>query len=460
MRVLHDELAAVRRTGAGRFTLIRGLRRVGKSRLVEEFLRRAVVPHVFFTATKGRAAETELQAFVDAVAQSDLDVPVEGVVATSWDGALRLLTSGPSRPCVIVLDEFPFLVDGSPEVEGAIQNVWDRILSRHAVLLILIGSDVALMEALTAYERPLYGRPTRVLRILALNPAEVASLLDAPAADALDDYLVVGGMPELVRSRADAADRRSFLEAQVEDPTSPLLVAGERALSAQFPAGTPARQVLRAVGSEATAFGRIADRAGVARATLQRTLDELVEARVVARDTPLAVPPGRHRRYRVADPALRFWLRYLDDGLSDIERGRGDLVLDRVARDWRRYRGRAIEPVIRDALSRAVPDDRLGEVATVGAWWTRTHDVEVDVVGVDDADRPARVAAVGTIRWRDHRPLGRDDLVELQRLAPKVPGTDTSTRSIGVGRVDGPAVGFDAVLLPEDLLAIHRRGSA
>lgn len=456
--VLRDELAAVERSRTGRFVLVRGRRRVGKSRLVEEFVQQAAQPSVFFTATAGRAPSAELQSFAATVAASDLDIPVtEGVGPSGWDAALAMAAPTTDRPCVLVIDEFPFLVRGSSEVEGAVQNIWDRVLSRRPILLVIVGSDIAVMEGLTAYERPLYGRPTRVLRVDPLNPAEVAQLLDQPAAETLNDYLVVGGFPELVRSRADAADLEQYLAQQVEDATSPLLVAGERGLTAQFPADTPARQVLRAIGSDASAFGRISDRSGVSRPTLQRKLDMLVEARVIERDIPLAAPPGRHRRYRIADPALRFWVRYLDRGLADIERGRGDVVLSRIQRDWPDYRGRAIEPIIRDALTRLLPDARLTDVAGIGSWWTRAHDVEVDIVGVDDIDRPQRVATVGTIRWRDRRPLSSNDLAELHAHRVRVPGTDNTTSLVGVHPTGAAPAAFDAVFDADALLDAYRR---
>lgn len=185
----------------------------------------------------------------------------------------------------------------------------------------------------------------------------------------------------------------------------------------------------------------------------------LADARVVVRDVPLAAPPGRHRRYRIADPALRFWVRYLDHGLADVERGRGDLVLARIQRDWADYRGRAIEPIARQALTRLLPDERLSTVVEIGSWWTRAHDVEVDIVGVDDADRPQRVAAIGTIRWRDRRPLGRDDLAQLHDRRVRVPGADDATGTIGVSQTGASTAAFDATFSADDLLAAYRQGS-
>ncbi|HMR49488.1 MAG TPA: hypothetical protein PKE40_09505 [Arachnia sp.] len=42
-----------------------------------------------------------------------------------------------------------------------------------------------------------------------------------------------------------------------------------------------------------------------------------------------SVPEGWVKRYRVADPYLRFWLALLGPYLPEIERGRGDRVLAR-----------------------------------------------------------------------------------------------------------------------------------
>src|SRR6058998_2253700 len=73
--VLRDALERILSTPdavqPGECILIRGRRRVGKSSLVEEFLRTAEVPYVFFTAA-GRSPEDELTELAEAVAASAL----------------------------------------------------------------------------------------------------------------------------------------------------------------------------------------------------------------------------------------------------------------------------------------------------------------------------------------------------------------------------------------------------
>jgi uncharacterized protein len=166
MATLETELDRVRQTGRGRLVSMRGRRRVGKSRLVDEFLRRGAhlpVPYVFFTASRQPLAR-ELEMFARDVAHSELPAAAAvrggGVTFESWDGALTFLaTAAGGTPQVIVMDEFPYLVEQDPSLEATLQKVWDRYLREAPVLLVLIGSDISMMSALTEYDRPLYGRP-------------------------------------------------------------------------------------------------------------------------------------------------------------------------------------------------------------------------------------------------------------------------------------------------------------
>ena len=204
MDALHAELEQVRETGEGRFVSMRGRRRVGKSRLVEEFIRCEGVPHVFFTASR-QSSERELALFAEEVAGSDL--PAAGVVRGglqlgTWDAALTLISSTADRssPAVVVMDEFPYLVEEDPAIEGTLQKVWDRQLGRVPVLLIVVGSDVSMMQALTEYGRPLYGRPTREMVVEPFDPTETADMLGLSAAAALDAQLLAGGFPLIMRA--------------------------------------------------------------------------------------------------------------------------------------------------------------------------------------------------------------------------------------------------------------------
>ena len=441
----------------GRALLIRGRRRVGKSRLVEEFLDRSDLPYVFFTAST-RSAGEELELFTREVASSNLPNAslFRDVQASSWDAALRLLVAAlpQDSPSVIVIDELPYLTVADPAFEGTLQKYFARDLSRLPVLLIGIGSDLASMEALNEYGHPFHQRATEIV-IPPLSPAEVGELLDLEPAAAFDAYLITGGLPLVCEDWAQGQSMWDYLEDALSRSTSPLLVSGERALAAEFPPAAQARAILEVVGSGETTFAAIGQRAGIQQSSLNRALKTLAQKRIIAADTPLSTRPSRETRYRVADTHLRFWLTFLGPGFAEIERGRGDRVLARIHTSWEAWRGRSVEPIIREAIDRLGPQALdLGDIPgpVVGGYWTRTNDVEIDIVLADRAPVAKRVLGVGSIKWREREPFSMGDYAALARHRDQLPGATPTTPLLAVSRIASTIPGV-RVLTPADLIA-------
>lgn len=445
----------------GNAVLIRGRRRVGKSRLVEEFVGQANVPHLFFAAS-GRPLREELRLFAEEASRSDLpDARLfDGVELTTWDAALRLLTSAlPDDGSVVVFDEVPYLIAADPNFEGTLQRAFDRELSRKRVLLIGIGSDLSMMEALNSYGRPFHQRASEMV-IPPLSPSEVASMLDLPPAEAFDAYLVSGGLPLVCAEWEKGLSLWDYLKRATADPTSALLVSAERSLAAEFPTEAQARTVLGAVGTGERTFTTIGRSAGgIQQASLNRALKLLIEKRIIAVDEPVSVKPSKEKRYRVADSYLRFWLAFLGPHLDEIERGRGDRVLVRIKRSWTSWRGRAIEPVIREALERLAPpaiQDDDGVPGVVGGYWTRTNDPEIDLVIADRALIAKQILAVGSIKWLENTPFDAHDLGQLQAHRLQLPGGTPTTPLLAVSRSGCTAAGVTHIG-PDELLEAYAR---
>ena len=92
----------------------------------------------------------------------------------------------------------------------------------------------------------------------------------------------------------------------------------------------------------------------------------------------------------------------------------------------------------------------------MGGYWTRTNDVEVDLVGADRGPVAGRIDFVGSIKWHEDRPFDDRDLAELIVARDRLPGADRSTPLAAVSRagasVDGPVTTY----APGDLLAAWR----
>jgi uncharacterized protein len=208
---------------------------------------------------------------------------------------------------------------------------------------------------------------------------------------------------------------------------------------------------LRAIGSGERTFTSITRAAGgINHASLARALDRLTAKGIVSAELPVSLMPSRERRYRITDPYLRFWLRFLEPHMAEIERRRGDITLGRIRSGWGAYRGRAIEPLVREALARLLPDDQLPAAPIVGGYWTRTNEVEIDLVGADRSPVATSLIFAGSIKWHDRTTFDRHDEAILMRQRAQLTGDPVPLVAVSRSGFDSPAV--DARYGPDDLI--------
>ena len=67
LEALLDEVRAGRRADAGLAVLLRGRRRIGKSRLASEFVQRSGLPSMYFQAARNAPPAQELRAVAEAI---------------------------------------------------------------------------------------------------------------------------------------------------------------------------------------------------------------------------------------------------------------------------------------------------------------------------------------------------------------------------------------------------------
>lgn len=463
--LLTKRLVRVREHGTGVALAIRGRRQVGKSRLVQEFCDRSATPYFFFTATKGASAVESVDAFLAELPRSELVADPERVLhkAGSWLDAFRVLASAlPDAPSIVVLDEVPWLSEQDPSFDGTLQNAWDRLLSVRPVLLILLGSDLHMMSRLTAYDRPFFGRADNLV-LGPLNPAEVGGALGLEPADAVDAHLVTGGLPGIVRTWPHGTPALTFLRDECDDPSSPVFSVPESALLAEFPDPDQTRRVLEAVGGGGRTHAAIASTAGSRSAALPSgalspILRRLVtEKQVLARDEPLSTRASKPALYRIADSNLRLYLAVLRSVHDFARRDQPDAGWRVIERRWSSWRGRAVEPLIREAVERSGEALPWPAVERVGGWWNRRFDPELDLVGADRAPVARQIDFVGSIKWLEGQ-FDRHDQAKLAHSAPALPGWEPGRSGlllVSRSGVERPEL-IDVVLGPQHVVAAWR----
>jgi uncharacterized protein len=420
-----DELEALGRrwdSGEAQLFTLWGRRRVGKTLLLLEFARGK--RHLYFEATSGTRSD-QLADFSDRLAEATgraaLTVP-------DWRTGLDAVADWAREgPVVVVLDEFQFLARENAGI-GSLINVWWREVGEQLpIFLVLSGSEVGFFEReVVNYSATTYGRRAGQLRLRPFRTRDVGLFIpDWTAEDKVAAYAVFGTMPYYLAQVRPTETLAENILHLVLMPDGLLHEEARLLLDQELPDASRYFSVLRAIAAGQTRVSQIAQRTGISGGTsrVSQMLEVLRSLWLVEREFPVTVTdPERSRQsfYRIADPYLRFWFRFVlpaQSRLVDAEGARRHLSGRVVPQLDEFVSAPAFEEVCQQWLSRDV------DAAAVGWWWGKVRetrgqalrdvDRELDAVAVDD---DGRVIAVGSCKWTAG-PLPYSEKTKLELLA-------------------------------------------
>jgi uncharacterized protein len=295
--------------------LVWGRRRTGKSMMLERLV--AETDGVYFHALRGSGSEALREIGAVLAKASGAAAPLR---LESWEEAVSaILALGAQRPRTVVLDEFPYLLEHTPELDSIIQRQYgptNPARTNSQTRLILCGSSIGIMNKLLLGTAPLRGRAGLALRISPFDyrvSRELHAATDLPTAVLL--FAIIGGVAAYAREMVDfdlpsgPADMRRWVGQRVLAPFAPLF--GEiDLLLGEDPAMSKVRKInmyhatLSAVARGNRTWTNIGKYVGASGATLTPVMDTLIASEFVTRlDDPVR---SNRPTYETADSLLRF----------------------------------------------------------------------------------------------------------------------------------------------------------
>lgn len=392
--------------------LMYGRRRIGKSTLLHEVVRER--GGFYWEATRGEPA-VHLARLGEALGSH---LGVGRLSFENWDDAIsQLLRLDAAGAVPMALDEFGYLLEAEPRLDSVIAAAVGpagQAANPGQGRLVLCGSAIAMMRALTAGEAPLRGRAGVELVMQPFDYRQIALRLDLEQDLALTArvFAVIGGVigyaTDMVNhdlpDRADDFSR--WVATRVLSPAATLhheattLLAEDPTLSSASP--TIHHSILGAIANGAVTAGSIANQLRRPVSNLAPSLNRLIAAGFVLRHED----PVRSRRptYALADPFLQFHYAILEPHGSVLrERDPLDLWTRRLSTSFdSRVRGPVFEEQARTWVRRyagsetiGAPPDYVGpSSANIDG---REYELDVLVAVDDGAAEPSerRVVAIG-----------------------------------------------------------------
>jgi uncharacterized protein len=424
-----------------RIAVVYGRRRQGKSYLLRRLA--DATSGLYHLATE-QAELVSLRRFGDSLAKW-ARLPAGSFGFGDWEAALRtaadVLTtradSPPSvsgSPALLVLDEFPYLMQETGGLPSIVQAFYDSLGpgsgpdGQLRMRLILCGSAISVMGDLLSGTKALRGRAALEQRIRPFGYRDARKYwgIENPAA-AFAHHALIGGTPgyrELVLNPQvpeDPTQLGDWLARNVLRPSMPLFDEARRVVheDPRIRDAAAYSSVLAAVAAGESSPTKIGGLLGRPATSLAHQLDTLTSAGFIDRRHDLLL--DRRPVITVADPMVRLHQLVIEPYQADLEAGRAREIWTEVTHtvDSKIF-GPHFEAIAAEWVARYAPTEAglvIGPVGqTVVACREHKTSHEIDVLALTRGTRPripgTPIAFIGEAKHRDRRP----GLAELRRL--------------------------------------------
>ena len=377
-----------------------GRRRIGKTELLHQF---AKDKQAVFYACNECTDDEQLARFSRRMLATGM--PASQYVNTfeTWETALKSMLELPGDgKKLLIIDEFPYMAQGSRAIPSILQNLWDHVLQREHVMLVLCGSSISFIERdLLGEKNPLYGRATGIYRLQPLSFRESRGFFPHSSLQTqLTYYAILGGIPHYLQQFDDDASIGENVEKQILRRGSILSSEVEFLLHQELRETAVYNVIIEAIAQGCTTLNAIHERTQLDSTKINAYLRNLMELGLVEREfSVLALPRERTARgrgiYRLSDAFFRFWYAFCYGNASDIAAGDGEeLYQYQIEPGLQEFVSQVFEQVSLEALRCLNQQNALPfHFTKAGRWWDKvTHDAdgkkrtvaeEIDIVATD-----------------------------------------------------------------------------
>lgn len=325
----------------------------------------------------------------------------------TWEEALEALLAigdGATEPAVVVIDEFPYLLEAAPQIPSLLQALLSprgEAVTKWHTRLVLCGSALSTMRSLLAGTAPLRGRASLDLMVHPFGFRDAAAFwkVDHDPDVAMRLHALVGGTPAYLdmcgRRRPNSAELfDAWVVSALLDPASAMFREGNVLLAEEdrITDTAPYLSVLAAISSGAHRRGEIAQAVGRPPTALGHPLGVLTEARLIQ---PLQdALKDRRASFQVSEPVIRL----------------GELVISPNEGRLSRHQGAEVWAQARGTVSSKIYGPHF---ETLARQWCAEHAASTTVGGTADQVGPTEV------NCRLHRKNHELDVVVVEKVANK-----------------------------------------
>lgn len=319
------------KSGRSCLTVIKGRRRIGKSRLAEEFGKgKEFLPFSGLAPVKGMSAQDQRNAFARQLTML-LHLPL--LTFTDWSDAFAYLSRYlTKKPTVILFDEISWMGSKDPTFISKLKVWWDLVLQNYpSITLVLCGFISNWIDKNIINSTAFFGRISLYLELTELPISECRDLLNLQGFKGSDlDFFkilsVTGGVPWYLEQIQTDQSAEENIKRLCFEKNALLVHEFDRIFNDLFSSrGEIYKKIIKSLSQGMK--NRVALQKTIAYSpsgTLSQHLNALEICGFISKHPDWSLKTGKFGKstlYRLSDNYLRFYIHYIEPNLAKIEQG-------------------------------------------------------------------------------------------------------------------------------------------
>ncbi len=397
--------------------VIYGRRRLGKSTLIKRVL---TDNDIYFLADRSeKQHQISLLAKISALKFPDFDK----LTYPDWESLLRAINYRTNNSFTLCLDEFPYLVEQTPELPSILQKLLDEKSLKYNI--VVCGSSQNMMYGLFLDSTaPLYGRADVIMKLSPIRLSYMQDALGFNATSAVEEYAVWGGVPRYWELRENNSSLADALWGNVLSVNGTLYEEPVKLFQDDVKDIVKTATIMSYIGSGANRLSEIASRCNEPSTNLSRPLKKLVDLGFLEREVPFGTDEKSSKKslYKIVDPFMAFYYQFVVPNRSFIELDRRLPIEQTLNLHFSEYVSMQWEKICRDAVTGNLINGILYNKAN--RWWGsvinengKSEQVEFDVMA-ESLDK--KYLLVGECKWttQENGKLLTTDLIRKANMLP------------------------------------------
>ena len=401
----------------GALVVLYGRRRVGKSELLKHFAKGRNALYLLAT----QEVEKEVMAGFSADAAKFFGDPgLEINPLETFAQFMEYLGRRELKGTVLIIDEFPYLVDAQKAAPSIIQKHWETRLKGTGLSLILCGSSIGAMETnVLGRKSPLYGRRTGQWKLEPLSFAHFAKFFPGVGMEKLVElYSITGGIPLYVLEFDGNKSTYENAKDAIATRGSILYQEADILLREELREPRIYFSILKEMAAGKNTPNELANMLGVERTLLARYLNTLITLDIVEAARPaLSGKKSRSTIYVLKDNYFRFWFGFVSPFRKDLDSFDFSSFRENFCRNFSTYVGKQFEQVCKEAVCAS----GMARPSETGSWWGAYREGgERKVAEIDIAAVKEKSLLLAECRWTN-KAVDVSDLEALVKKSALVP---------------------------------------